>query len=436
MPELLLFSAPIILTGVLQLLFYIADMVVIGRFASAQSLGAVGGASQVSGLLMVLFIGMSIGTNVVVANHFGAKDRKGVSRAAHTSILLSAICGIFVAAVAFAFAKPMLALTKIPAEILDRSTTYFKIICAGMPFSLVFNFSAAILRAVGDTKTPLYFLTISGVVNVVLNLVFVIGAKMDVAGVALATAISNFIAAALTLRKLFVIKESCRINLHLLRIDGKLCRNILKIGLPAGFQSAMYGLGTLIIQTGVNSFGALAMAGSAASNSVEGIIFVGIHSFDQSITTSVGQNSGARKFGRLVKSLYYCTMLMAAYVLVVGGLGFIFAEKCIAFFNPNPEAVAFGVGRLRLMAILYILDGIMINITATLRALGHSVFPAVVTLVGAFIFRVAWVFWIFPMNRTMMFLWSCMPISWAAISLVNGTYLHHILAKLRKSHMR
>lgn len=440
--ELLLFSAPILLTGILQLLFYVADMAVIGRYASPQSLGAVGGASQVSSLLMVLFIGMSIGTNVVVANHFGAKDRKMVSRAAHTSIMLSIICGLFVASIAFALAEPMLALTKIPEEVLGSSTTYFKIICIGMPFSMVFNFAAAILRAVGDTKTPLYNLTIAGVVNVVLNLVFVINFKMDVAGVAYATAISNFISAALTIYKLFVIRESCRINISLLHIDGRLCWNILKIGLPAGFQSAMYGLGTIIIQTGVNSFGPLAMAGSAASGAIEGVIFVGIHSFDQAITTSVGQNSGARKFGRLVKSLYFSTFLMIAYVFIVGGLAFYFADDCIGFFVSNSapdafnKAVEFGVGRLQVMSLLYILDGVMINITATLRALGHSVFPAAVTLAGAFLFRVVWVFWIFPYNPTMMFLWSCMPISWIVISSINGTYLHSILAELRKTHMR
>lgn len=436
MRELMVFSAPILLTGVLQLAFNFADMVVVGRFASAKSLGAVGVVSQLAYLCLVTFMGMSIGANVVVANQFGAKNDTGVSRASHTAVTLAMICGIVVGIADFCLARPALLLIDTPADILERSEVYFRIISLGMPFSLLFNVSAAILRAVGDTKTSLYSLTSAGVLNLVLNLILVIYAKMDVAGVAIATVISNLLSAGLVMRKLFVIREACRIEVRKLGIDWMSCRNILKVGLPAGLQSMMYGLGSIIIQKGVNSFGSLAMAGSAASSTLEGVIFTGINSFDQSITTAVGQNSGARKFGRLVKSFYYCTTLMAAYVFLVGGVAFIFAEECIGLFNSDPEAIAFGAGRLRMMSILYILDGVMINITSTLRALGHSVFPAAVTVAGALIFRVAWVFLVFPLNRTMMFLWSCMPISWILISCINGTYLHKVLKKLRMSHMR
>lgn len=435
-PELLLFSAPILISGIIQLCFNIADMVVVGRYASVAALGAVGGATQLVYLLFTLSTGFSIGANVVVAKCFGSGDDTGMGRAAHTAITLALICGLTLASLVFAFAPRLLALTKVPADVLDASGIYLRIVCLGMPFSVLFNFAASILRAIGDTRSPLYYLAFAGVVNVVLNLVFVIGFHLDVAGVAIATAITNLISCTLTMRKLMVTRDSCRISLRRLGIDWAMCREIVRIGFPAGVQGSLYTFANLIIQTGVNSFGSLAMAGNTAASSIEGVIFIGLGAFDQTTTTSVGQNAGARKFGRIVKSFLYCTAYMALYVLVVGGFFFVFAKESVSFFNADPTAVSFGVARLRLMSLGYILDGIMINITSVLRGLGHALFPAAVTLAGAFFFRLFWVFYVFPHHRTIFFLFLCMPISWIGISLVNGTKLRHVLAALRKSHMR
>ena len=433
--EVLLYSYPLILSGLLQLCFNAADMVVVGRFASAYSMGAVGATGSFCNLIITIFLGLSVGANVLVANRFGAGDRKGMSRAAHTAVLVSFIGGVALTIVGLLISRPVLRLIAVPDDVIDLSALYMKVFCLGIPFNLAYNFGAAILRAVGDTRRPLYYLTAAGVVNVLLNLLFVIAFKMDVAGVALATVASQGISAVLVLRALALSHDACRLRLKLLRINGEMLRELVRIGLPAGLQSSMFSLANIIIQSGVNSFGALPLAGNTAASNIEGFVYISTNAYYHAVTSIVGQNFGARKYGRIVKSFLYCVGLAIGLNIVLGAVVVGFAPQFVAFYNSDPVVIANGVSRLRFLAFAYILCSLMDVITGALRGVGHSIYPAVVTLGGACGLRVIWVLFVFPLHRTLPFLLFCFPLSWIVVSLVNGTHLWRVFAEMKATHM-
>ena len=430
--QTVVYTLPLALSGLLQLGFHTADMIVVGRYASAASLAAVGSTGSLCIFLIMLFGGLSVGANVVVANFFGAHDHKNLSRAAHTSVTLSIVGGLSVMLIALCVSRPLLRLMGVPQEILGKSCLYMWIYCIGIPPLFLYNFGSAILRAVGDTKSPLYYLTVSGVTNVLLNLLLVIVVKLDVAGVAIATVVSHAVSAFLILRNLSSPHSACRIRRKLLRIDLPILRNLVRIGLPAGIQSVLYSVANMTIQSGVNSFGPNGMAGNAASAGLEGLIHIYTSAYYQSITTFVSQNYGAGKYDRIVASFWYCLWTPVALNLLLASVIYVFAPSLVAIYNSNPEVIAFGVSRLKLIAFTYALCTLMDSITGALRGLGHSVRPAIVTLVGACLLRVLWVLFVFPLHKSLPFLMLCFPISWLVVSAVNGEYLWRVLRDKRR----
>jgi putative MATE family efflux protein len=346
-------------------------------------------------------------------------------------VTLSIVGGLSVMLIALCVSRPLLRLMGVPQEILGKSCLYMWIYCIGIPPLFLYNFGSAILRAVGDTKSPLYYLTIAGVVNVLLNLLLVIVFRLDVIGVAVATVASHVISSSLILHNLSRPHSACRIRRKLLRIDLRILRNLVRIGLPAGIQSALYAIANMTIQSGVNTFGPAGMAGNAASASLEGIIHIYTSAYYQSVTTFVSQNYGAGKYDRIVASFRYCLWTPVVMNFFFAGVIMLFAPSLVAFYNSDPEVIAFGVSRLKLIAFTYALCTLMDSITGALRGLGHSVRPAIVTLVGACLLRVLWVLFVFPHHKTLPFLILCFPISWLVVSIVNGEYLWRLLRAKR-----
>ena len=424
--QTVVYTLPLALSGLLQLGFHTADMIVVGRYASAASLAAVGATGSLC-IFLIMLCGLSVGANVVVANFFGARDHRNLSRAAHTSVALSIVGGLSVMLIALCVSRPLLRLMGVPQEIFGKSCLYMWIYCVGIPPLFLYNFGSAILRAVGDTKRPLFYLTVSGVTNVLLNLLLVIVVKLDVAGVAIATVASHAVSAFLILRNLSRPHSACRIRRKLLRIDLPILRNLVRIGLPAGIQSILYSVATMTIQSGVNTFGPNGMAGNAASGGLEGLIHISTSAYYQAVTTFVSQNYGAGKYDRIIASFWYCLWTPVALNFILAGLILIFAPSLVAIYNSDPEVVAFGVSRLKLIAFTYGLCTLMDSITGALRGLGHSVRPAIVTLVGACLLRILWVLFVFPHHKTLPFLILCFPISWLAVSIVNGEYLWRLV---------
>jgi putative MATE family efflux protein len=429
--QTVIYTLPLALSGLLQLGFHTADMIVIGRFASADSLAAVGSTGSLCIFLIMLFCGLSVGANVVVANFFGARDHRNLSRAAHTSVLLSMVGGLAVMFISLAASRPLLILMGVPREILGKACLYMWIYSVGIPPLFLYNFGSAILRAVGDTRRPLFYLTTAGVANVLLNLLLVIVFHLDVVGVAVATVASHVVSATLILRNLSSPRSACRIRRKLLRIDARILRNVVRIGLPAGVQSVLYSVANMTIQSGVNTFGPNGMAGNAASASLEGVIHIFTSAYYQSVTTFVSQNYGAGKFNRIVASFWYCLWSPVAMNLLFAGVITLLAPTLVSIYNPDPEVVDFGASRLKFIALTYVFCTLMDVITGTLRGLGHSVRPAIVTLVGACLLRILWVLFVFPHHKTLPFLVLCFPLSWVAVSILNGEYLVRLLRNMR-----
>ena len=428
--QIVLFSVPLMLSGILQLLFNAADLVVIGRFASHESLAAVGATSSLTALIVNLFIGLSVGTNVLVANYYGSQNRKNVSRTVHTAIMMALVGGVLLAGIGMLLAKPLLVLMGTPENVLMKSCIYMWIYFGGMPFIMLYNFGSAIMRAVGDTRRPLYFLMLAGVINVVLNLFFVLVFNMDVAGVALATVISQAVASYLVIKTLIRARDACRIKPQTLRIDPVILKNMLWIGLPAGIQGMFFSISNITIQSSVNSFGSLAIAGNTATVSLEGFVYVGSNAFHQTVVSFAGQNLGGKQYDRIRRSIIYCVVCSSLVCLVLG-YGFFFdGRQLLAVYNSNPEVISWGMLRMNILFTTYFLCGIMDVMSGSLRGLGHSLMPAVITLLGVCVLRVVWVYTIFPLQPTMENLMLSYPITWIITAAANGLYLYWICRKL------
>lgn len=410
--KILMFSIPLMLSGILQLLFNAADIVVVGRFAGSQSLAAVGSTSSLINLLINVFIGLSVGANVLIARYYGAGQEKEVSDTVHTAVLLSIISGIFLCVVGVVLARPLLELMGTPSDVLDKSVLYMRIYFLGMPVLLLYNFGSSILRAIGDTKRPLYYLLAAGVVNVVLNLFFVIILEMDVAGVALATVLSQCISAACIVRCLMKSSGCFRLYPKLLRIHKDKLLRIVRIGLPAGMQGAIFSVSNVLIQSSVNSFGSIAMAGNTAASNVEGFVYTAMNAMHQTAVSFTSQNLGGRQYDRIKKVLIECLAIVTGIGLVMGNAVYLLGEPILGIYSSDPEVIRYGILRLSVICTTYFLCGTMDTIVGAIRGLGYSVMPMIVSLLGACGLRVLWIFTVFQWNHSLFTLYISYPISW------------------------
>ncbi|MBE5799761.1 MAG: MATE family efflux transporter [Clostridiales bacterium] len=410
--QVLLFALPIMLSGILQLLFNAADTIVVGRFAGNLALAAVGSVGSLNNMIISLFIGLSVGANVLVARYTGSHSDRAVSETVHTSVLLSIIGGFLLMIIGIVLARPLLELMGSPEDVIDLAVLYVRILFIGMPVQMLYNFCAAILRAVGDTKRPLYFLTIAGVINVVLNLIFVIALHMSVAGVALATIISQAVSAWLVTRSLMTMDGPTRLNIRRLRIyPGKLME-IIRIGLPAGIQSSVFSLSNVVIQSSVNSFGSVVIAGNAASANVGNFVYQAMNTFHQAITCFAGQNTGARKPRRILSAIKVCQFWAICFGLLLGILSCVFGEPLLALYSSDPAVISAGMERQLIVCAPYFLCGMMDVMTGALRGIGYSLLPMIVSILGACAFRILWVMTIFAARPTMQCLMLSYPVSW------------------------
>lgn len=410
--KIFLFSIPLMLSGILQLLFNAVDIIVVGRYVGNEALAAVGSTSSLINLLTNVFVGLSVGCNVLIARHFAAKESKEVSETVHTAILLSLICGTILCVMGIFLAKPLLNLMGTPSDVLNQSALYMKIYFSGMPVMMLYNFGSSILRAIGDTKRPLYFLAIAGLVNVILNLCFVLIFKMAVAGVALATVLSQCISALLIVRCLRHQDNSCRLKLSQLYLHKDKFLKIIQIGLPAGIQGAIFSMSNVLIQSSVNSFGSMAMAGNTTSANIEGFIYTSMNAFHQTALSFTSQNLGAKKYERVSKILIICLILVSITGLSMGLTTLCFGEHLLGMYTSNPQVIQYGLSRMQVICVSYFTCGLMDVMVGALRGLGYSVMPMIVSLLGACGLRILWVFTIFVWHRSLFILYMSYPISW------------------------
>ena len=412
--NMLAFAVPLMFSGILQLLFNAADIVVVGNFAGDSSLAAVGATSSVINLLTTFFIGLSVGSNVLVANYIGANQKEDLKKTVHTSISVGLISGIALTVLGFFLAPVVLKAMKTPGDVLPLAVTYLRTYFMGMTAVMVYNFGAGILRAVGDTKRPLVFLTVAGVVNVLLNLIFVIAFRWDVFGVGLATVISQVISALLTVNCLIKEKGDLKLNLRQLTVDkGKLLR-MIQIGLPAGFQGMLFSLANTVIQSSVNSFGTVVVAGNSASANVEGFALTSMNSFHQATISFTSQNMGARKENRLNKILYTGLGYVFAVGMVFAVIYVTFGGNLLGMYTNSDDVVAAGMRRLVIIASSYAICGMMDVVVGSLRGLGYSFVPMSVSVIGICALRLVWLATVFQIEKyhTPEMIYYTYPLSW------------------------
>lgn len=430
--KILIFSIPLMLSGVLQLLFNAADIIVVGRFAGSQSLAAVGSTTALINLLINIFIGLSVGANVVVARAYGGRRDKDVSEAVHTAIAVSIVSGVILIVMGFVFSKLMLELMGTPDDVIDKAVLYMRIYFAGMPVVMLYNFGSAILRAVGDTRRPLYFLSIAGAVNIVLNLFFVIVMNLDVAGVALATVISQCISAGLVLRCLAKSEGGLKLELSKIKIHRKKMLQIFKIGLPAGMQGAIFSVSNVLIQSSVNSFGSIAMAGNAASANIEGFVYNAMNAVYQTNLSFTSQNIGGKKYTRVNRILFACLGTVTVVGMILGFGAYAIGDELLLIYSTDPEVIRFGMLRMSIIATTYFTCGWMDTMVGSLRGMGYSVLPMIVSLTGACGLRILWIFTIFAQQRTLTSLYISYPVSWVITAGVHMLCYFLIKRKLPK----
>lgn len=411
--KIILFAIPLMLSGVLQLLFNAADVIVVGRFTGNEALAAVGSTSSLINLLINLFVGVSVGANVLLGKHIGARDEENASKTVHTAVTFALVVGIAMIFVGFFLSRPLLELMGTPEDVINLSVLYMRIYFVGMPAFMFYNFGAALLRAVGDTKRPLYFLTLAGIINVIFNLIFVIVFHMGVAGVALATIISEGISAFLV----FLCLKGADGVLHLdhrsLSFHKDDAIQMMKIGLPAGLQGCIFSVSNVLIQSSVNSFGSIAMAGNTASANLEGFVYNAMNSLYQTSLSFTSQNMGAKKYKRVDKILIECLVIVMIVGIVMGGGAYLIGTSLLSIYSSDPQVISYGLLRMSLICVPYFLCGMMDVFVGSLRGMGYSVMPMLVSLTGACLFRIVWIFTIFATNRSLFVLYFSYPVSWA-----------------------
>lgn len=419
--KLPVFALPIAATGILEQLFNASDIAIVGNFAQTDktaAVAAVGANSPIIGLILNLFTGIALGANVVIANAVGRDDKQTVQKAVHTSMVVSVIGGVLVAIIGELIAEPLLTALNVPDDVLELALLYLRIYFLGMPVILLYNFEAAIFRSIGETKMPLIALTLSGILNVLLNLFFVIVLKMSVNGVATATVLANVVSAGILYIKLVKSDKYIKVEFKKLRIDGKVFAKIMQIGLPAGIQSAVFAVANIVIQGAINSLGTVVIAASSAAFNIEIIAYNVMNSFSQACTTFVGQNFGANKIDRCKKTLFLCliedALASGTAILIV----LITGKFLLSIFNNNPEVIEIGYTRLVIIFIAYIFSMLYEVMSGYLRGFGFSLVPAILTTVGVCVLRIIWINTVFPANRTFVTIMTAYPVSLATTAVL------------------
>lgn len=433
--KIIKFTIPVMLTGILQLLFNTADVIVVGRFTGKTALAAVGSTGSLINLLVSLFMGLSIGTNVLVARYQGAKDDKAVSETVHTSIALGIVGGLILLIIGVVATRPLLEMMATPEDVIDQSTLYMRILFFGMPLNLILNFGAAILRAIGDTKRPLYYLTIAGVINLFLNIFLVTVFSLGVAGVAIATVISEGVSCGLILLCLKHETGAIRLYFNRIKINPSKCVDIMKIGLPAGLQGCIFSISNVLIQSSVNSFGSTVMAGNTAASNIEGFVYVSMNSLHQTCISFTSQNFGAGKFKRIKKVLINCLVIVAITGLVLGNSAYFFGKYLLSAYNNEAEVISYGLIRLSIISTMYFLCGLMDVMVGAMRGIGYSILPMIVSLVGACGLRIVWIYTVFVKFRTLDILFISYPVTWT-ITFLSHLVCYYIVTRKYKDKFR
>ena len=412
MPKIVSFAVPLMLSTILQLMFNAVDLIVVGRFAGHDSLAAVGATTALINLFVNVFVGISLGANVCSARYFAKKDYEKMSEVVHTSILTALIAGFVIMILGGTFSKTVLTLMDTPANIIDKSVLYMRIYFIGTPFFMLYNFGAAILRSVGDTKRPMVFLIIAGALNAIFNLIFVTVFSMGVAGVAIATVISQGVSSSLVILTMCKNPKQYRLYFSKLKINLKILKNIVTIGLPAGIQAASINFSNVLLQSSVNSFGEYAMAGYTAANNIFGFIYAAANAITQGCMTFTSQNLGAGKFDRLGRVLKDSIVLETLFCGIIGLFAYLFGPKILGIYSSEPQVAVYGMKVLSLTAITYFVCGYMDCLPGAMRGMGFSSVPMVLSIVGTVGMRVFWIYFIFPLHRDIQFLFASYPVSW------------------------
>ena len=431
--KLVSFSIPLMLSGILQLLFNAVDIIVVGQFTGNEALAAVGSTTALINVFVNLFIGISLGASVLAARFYATGQEKEMSETVHTSITLALISGIAMGIIGVIAAKGALELMDTPDNVLNLSTLYMRIYFMGMPFFMLYNYGAAILRAVGDTKRPLLFLIISGATNVVLNLLLVIQFHLGVAGVAIATVISQCISCILVLRCLYLSDGSYQLRFNKLGMKTRYVKQIFQIGIPAGIQSTIINFSNVLLQSSVNSFGSVAMAGYTAANNILGFLYVSVNSITQACMSFTSQNYGVRKYKRMDKVLLECLGLTVIVALVLGGGSYLFGAELMHIYTKSSKLIECGVDIMLYTTVTYFLCGIMDLLPGALRGMGHSTVPMILSVIGTVGTRIVWIYVIFPCHRSLDFLFISYPVSWLLTIVMQVICFYFVRKKVHNS---
>ena len=433
MDKLVSFAIPLMVSGILQLMFNAVDIIVVGRFSGSQALAAVGSTTALINVFTNLFIGVSLGANVLAARFYAAGKAKEMSETVHTSVTLALVSGVAMAAVGLVFSRWALEVMGTPADVIDQSTLYMRIYFLGMPFFMLYNYGAAILRAVGDTKRPLIFLIISGLANAGLNMLLVVVFNMGVAGVAIGTIVYQCISCILVLRCLYRSEGSYQLRFSKLTIKSFYLKQIFQVGIPAGIQSTVINLSNALLQSSVNSFGSIAMAGYTAANNIFGFLYVSVNSVTQSCMSFTSQNYGVRKTKRMDKVLLDCIILSFTFSFTLGCGAYFFGNELLRLYTSDPDVIQCGIEILAYTTVPYFCCGIMDLIPGALRGMGHSGVPMILSIIGTVGTRIVWIFGLFPHNRSLSFLFISYPVSWILTILMQVICFYFVRRKVHRN---
>ena len=426
MDKLISFSLPLMLSSILQLMFKAVDIIVVGRFSGSQALAAVGSTTALINIFTNLFIGISLGANVLAARYFAAGREREMSEAVHTAITLALLSGFIMAFVGAVASRFALGLMDTPADVIDQSVTYMRIYFMGMPFFMLYNYGAAVLRAVGDTKRPLLFLIIAGLANVVLDLTLVIVIPLGVAGVAIGTVASQMISSILVLRCLYKSDGSYQLRFSKLTMKWTYLKRIFQVGIPAGIQSTVINISNALLQSSVNSFGSTAMAGYTAANNILGFLYVAVNAVTQACMSFTSQNYSVGKQKRMDRVLADCMILSAAVSIALGVGAYIFGSQVLRIYTADTDVIRCGLEILSITTVPYFLCGIMDLIPGALRGMGHSAVPMILSVIGTVGIRVLWIYGFFPQHRSLQFLFISYPGSWIATIIMQAVCFYFV----------
>lgn len=432
MDKLISFSLPLVLSGILQLMFNAVDIVVVGRFSGSQALAAVGSTTALINLFTNLFIGISLGANVLAARFFASGKAREMSETVHTAISLAAISGIIMAFAGLLFSRLALELMGTPSDVIDQSSLYMKIYFIGMPFFMLYNYGAAILRAIGDTKRPLFYLIISGCINAALNMILVIVFHLGVAGVAIATVISQMLSCILVLKCLYQSEGSYQLRFSKLTLKKYCLKQIFQVGIPAGIQSTVITFSNVLLQSSVNSFGSIAMAGYTAANNIFGFLYVAVNSITQACMSFTSQNYGVSKYKRMDRVLVNCMILTVAVSLLLGCGSYVFGHQVLKIYTEDADVIACGMEILSYTTVTYFFCGIMDLFPGALRGMGHSAVPMLLSIIGTVGTRVVWIFGVFPHHRSLAALFLSYPVSWIVTILLQVVCFYFVRKEVHK----